>query len=309
MTHFKYDFHITTGDIDGIGLEVCLKALSSLQEKLTPYSRYFIWVDNSQKDFILDFHKDSLLKNSFLFTSSFSSAPTKEKYIYILNPSPKPAHWFKRAVEDALVRKTPIITGPLSKPQIISEGVDNIGHTDILKTMTQSSSLFMSFIGHFFNVVLYSDHIPINNISLDQNTYLSYTQLAHKTSLVENTPLIQLGLNPHAGDQGLIGAEDNKIKAWIHKTSFPIAGPIPSDSAFINFKSKPRSTYLAMYHDQGLIPFKMAHGFSGYHCTLGLPFVRTSVDHGTAKDIFGQNKGDETSMKEAIVGAYKLKTY
>lgn len=309
MTQFKYDFHITTGDLDGIGLEVSLKALLSLHETLSPLSRYFIWADPSQRDLILNFsNQNPHFKNLTLITPSFSSGSTREKYVFILDSSLKPAHWFKRAVEDALLRKSSIITGPLSKPQIISEGIDCIGHTEILKSMTHTPFLFMAFIGTFFNVILYSDHIPINNVCLDQKTYFSYIELAQKLALAEKTPLIQLGFNPHAGDQSLIGHEDEKIKSWISKASIPIKGPIPSDSAFIDFQHKERRSYLAMHHDQGLIPFKMAHNFSGYQCTLGLPFIRTSVNHGTAKVLFGKNKGDETSMKDAIINAYKLKS-
>jgi len=120
-----------------------------------------------------------------------------------------------------------------------------------------------------------------------------------------------LGLNPHAGDSGLIGSFDDLVLKPIldrlRQEGFLIEGPLVPDVAFLKTNWKKYLAYVACYHDQGLIPFKMIHGFeSGVHLTLGLPFIRTSVDHGTAKDLFDLDHADDRSMREAIKAALEL---
>ena len=143
---------------------------------------------------------------------------------------------------------------------------------------------------------------------------------AHKFSLVlQKTrsgkskaprPIGVLGLNPHAGDSGLIGKEEadiiTPVLEKLRGEKVPVEGPLVPDSAFTPSLRERYSLYLALYHDQGLIPFKAIHGQNGVHITWGLPFVRTSVDHGTAFDIAGQGKADSTSMRLAIEWAIKL---
>jgi 4-hydroxythreonine-4-phosphate dehydrogenase len=133
-------------------------------------------------------------------------------------------------------------------------------------------------------------------------------------------PVAVLGLNPHAGDSGLIGdEEDLVIRPAIAALSNPtksespeparavaIEGPLVPDAAFTQTNWSRYSLFLAQYHDQGLIPFKTIHGQSGVHVTWGLPFIRTSVDHGTAFDIAGEDKADPASMRLAIEWAIKL---
>jgi 4-hydroxythreonine-4-phosphate dehydrogenase len=124
-------------------------------------------------------------------------------------------------------------------------------------------------------------------------------------------PLALLGLNPHAGEEGIIGDTEKKIHHSVIESArergVKIEGPLVPDAAFFEKNWSEYSVYIANYHDQGLIPFKMIHGQeSGIHLTMGLPFVRTSVDHGTAKDIFGKNKADASSMTLAIEWAIRL---
>ena len=125
-------------------------------------------------------------------------------------------------------------------------------------------------------------------------------------------PIAILGLNPHAGEQGLIGSVENRIHAKVLETAaeekLNVDGPLVPDAAFFPKNWSKYSVFVANYHDQGLIPFKMTHGQeSGVQVTMGLPFVRTSVDHGTAKDIFGKNKADPRSMLQALEWAIRLK--
>jgi 4-hydroxythreonine-4-phosphate dehydrogenase len=113
-----------------------------------------------------------------------------------------------------------------------------------------------------------------------------------------------VGVNPHAGEQGLLGDEEALLRQLL---GADVRGPLVPDAAFLPANWGLYSVYVCPYHDQGLIPFKLVHGFdSGVHMTLGLPFIRTSVDHGTAKDIFGKNKARAGSMKDAITTAIRL---
>ncbi|MES2962733.1 MAG: 4-hydroxythreonine-4-phosphate dehydrogenase PdxA, partial [Bdellovibrionota bacterium] len=118
-------------------------------------------------------------------------------------------------------------------------------------------------------------------------------------------------LNPHAGEEGLIGESEldvhAKALAFAAEKKIAVEGPLVPDAAFFEKNWKRYSVFVANYHDQGLIPFKMIHGQeSGIHVTMGLPFVRTSVDHGTAKDIFGKDKADPRSMYQALEWAIRL---
>ena len=112
-----------------------------------------------------------------------------------------------------------------------------------------------------------------------------------------------LGLNPHAGEEGLLGDEDIALKKRLNKWEGLVEGPLVPDVAFFKENWPRFFMYICMYHDQGLIPFKMIHHRKSFQLSLGLPFMRVSVSHGTAKDIYGQNKADPESMKRALLWA------
>jgi 4-hydroxythreonine-4-phosphate dehydrogenase len=176
----------------------------------------------------------------------------------------------------------------------------------------------MGFIGKKFNVVLTTAHIPIVKVSQSLKAMDILAGIHAAESLrqqlpkpLQKKPIGILGLNPHAGEEGLIGKEEllylNKAIQTALKEKIPTIGPLVPDAAFLEKNWKKYSVYLAMYHDQGLIPFKIIHGQkSGAHISLGLPFVRTSVDHGTAKDIFGKNEAIANSMIEAIQACLRI---
>ncbi|MCO5112786.1 MAG: 4-hydroxythreonine-4-phosphate dehydrogenase PdxA [Bdellovibrionaceae bacterium] len=299
-------FHITTGDIDGIGLEVTLKALNQLDEHILSSYCFVIWIHSSQVEIVKSSlnHQPCFLKYED-FSANVSSLNTN---LVFLCSDLSPAYWFEAASQYCLDKKgVGIITAPLSKQESFSLGHNDLGHTEILKRICQIDLLFMAFIGEYFNVVLYSDHVPVKDVVLDKDKFKYFLDLTFLLNgKFPNYTTVLLGLNPHAGDKGLIGKEDGVISSWIQEWQPKnLIGPVPADSAFCNYKQTP-STYAALYHDQGLIPFKMAHGFTGYHTTLGLPFIRTSVDHGTGKNIFNQNKADFSSMLDAIRGAAKI---
>jgi 4-hydroxythreonine-4-phosphate dehydrogenase len=179
----------------------------------------------------------------------------------------------------------------------------------------------MTFIGDKFNVMLATGHIPLSQLSskfsasnLEEAIRAAggFVRLLRKLEKrkTPTKPIGVLGLNPHAGDTGIIGTEDDSIvKPTLNRfgdSDILLEGPLVPDSAFTPPSWSKYSLYLALYHDQGLIPFKTVHGQNGVHLTWGLPFIRTSVDHGTAFDIAGKDKADATSMRLAVEWAIRL---
>lgn len=309
---------ITTGDVDGIGTEVAARALQKLgpAKNVRFYfwrsprcpSRHLAWLDRRFKRVTVNGWPEALQVNT----------DSHRQLIDICSNMP-PALWFETSVQAALFGHVDAIaTGPLSKTSIVAAGLNDLGHTGILKRLTKKKELFMGFVGKHFNVVLATDHVALSEVeglltapklkSAIRAADQLRSMLKAKTS---ELPIAVLGLNPHSGENGLIGQTEQRIhKATIDallEDGMSIEGPLVPDAAFFKRNWPRYSVFVANYHDQGLIPFKMIHGQeSGIHVTLGLPFVRTSVDHGTAKDLFGLNKADPTSMKLAIEWAIKL---
>lgn len=312
---------ITTGDVDGIGLEVTEKALHrlgpqkgacfliwrsepSLPKSLKRLSRHFQ---------ILTFHSPDEALAYFL------SPAMKPRQLVEIVSNESPALWVEQTARWCQEKKIHgMVTGPLSKTEIFRAGLRDMGHTDILKRITQTSQVHMGFVGNKFNVVLATAHIPLSQVaeSLSEQSLQAALAAANGLRLklskgLQKKPIALLGLNPHAGEEGLIGKEEATLLMTAlsdaKKRKIPVVGPLVPDAAFLEENWKKYSVYLSLYHDQGLIPFKVIHGQkSGVHISLGLPFVRTSVDHGTAKDIFGKNKAVANSMQDAIKTCLQL---
>ena len=303
----KY-IHITTGDKDGIGLESTVKALCSIRE--IENVQFFLWRDKKTPDFLETKIRELYSKFRVIQKTEISSQKIDRKINLVdIISSDSPLAWVRQASQLCLKNQesTALATGPLSKIQIQKEGNSFKGHTDMLKEMTGCKDLFMCFLGEKFNVVLLTDHQPLSEVQI---TASLLDQCIQKILLFRDKffadqkekPIGVLGFNPHAGEEGILGNEEILIFKSVLKKykKTEVLGPLTPDTAFDSENWKKYSFYLCAYHDQGLIPFKMMHAKKGVHTTLGLPFVRTSVDHGTAKDIFGQDKADSASMKKAI---------
>lgn len=309
---------ITTGDPDGIGTEIASKALA----KLGPHKNFIFYFWRSTqcppKDLRrLDRHFKRITVKSW--PEAMQIPRLSNKHIVDIASNSSAAKWVdisaracKSKYLDALV------TGPLSKKSIVSAGFDVIGHTELLSQISGVNDLFMAFVGKKFSVLLATGHIPANEIS-DKLTTSVWDKAINNALLLRSWlvgkrskyPVGIVGLNPHSGEDGLLGnAEKDLLIPLISERSSkkdPLVGPLVPDVAFQKPYWSKISVYVAAYHDQGLIPFKLVHGQrSGVHITMGLPFIRTSVDHGTAKDLFGKDKADYGSMLDAIRTATSL---
>ena len=314
---------ITSGDRDGIGLEVTCKALS----KLGP---------QSQARFILSCSDDAKASRELkrLKTGGFQSlvvssrelslsaachliSDLRSNEIVVWRDHGNEASWVKASAELALLQRLDgVITGPVSKGRFKKLDRRFMGHTGLLAHLAKTP-VQQGYIGDQLAVVLATDHVALKDVEktlkAKMKSPLGRTPLARAIKNAESLkpllearrqkkPIAVLGLNPHAGEAGLIGNFEKGLKL-----PKGVLGPLPGDTAFTANGRAKYSVVVALYHDQGLIPFKMLHGQdSGFQISLGLPFVRTSVDHGTAQDIFGRGVANPGSMIDAIKGAIAL---
>jgi 4-hydroxythreonine-4-phosphate dehydrogenase len=301
---------ITTGDLDGIGWEITRKALRELQPRLK--AQFVVYRGPV---------KSPNLAGKVATVVSLEEArnlPVKAHSVIEVKSAKPPALWVEEAARACFESEfDALVTAPLSKTAIAKAGLKDIGHTEILSRITRTENLFMGFLGRKFNVVLATGHRPLreaieslNLATLARATDAAKTILSLLPSKKRKLPIALVGVNPHAGEEGLIGSEEGWMRGFVGERKLSgenLYGPLVPDAAFLPRNWPLFSVYICPYHDQGLIPFKMVHGFtSGVHLTLGLPFVRTSVDHGTAKELFGKNKAEPGSMKDAIRWAVRL---
>ena len=209
-----------------------------------------------------------------------------------------------------------IATAPISKNILIDAGYNYPGHTELLGELGGAPECRMMLIGDKLRVVPVTGHIPFAKVPRSLNrkniqTTFELTYASLKQSFGIARPRIAVAaLNPHGGEKGIFGAEEIEIIApavrAARKRGIPVHGPFPADSLFHHAARGDYDAVVCMYHDQGLIPLKLHHFYGGVALTLGPPFIRTSVDHGTAYDIAGKDKADEASMTEAILLAARL---
>ena len=316
---------ITTGDPDSVGFEVTAKSLRELGPQSG--SIFFLFRDQSQEKKQARFFKLIDQKFARLTFSTVQAAlafydlmktmdSLEKKFIFDLALEESAAEWVimcTRLCHDGHLDS--LVTGPLSKTLIKESGYNYVGHTGIFRHYYPKSKFFMAFKGNHFNVVLMSDHIALKDVekSVDNPADLKLffdACLDFQKKLSRKKKLVLLGLNPHAGEKGIIGGFEQKLQssAWFKKSyAKKLTGPLSADGAFLKKNWSSFSTYMALYHDQGLVPFKTVHGQeSGVHITLGLPFVRTSVDHGTAKELLNKNRAVHLSMRDAILYNIRL---
>lgn len=321
-----YRIAISSGDFNGIGPEIVLKTLSTASlDNITPVIlstpsviEYYL----AQLPFNISYHAienvGDIKDGSVNVLSSYGDEEPEINPGAFTEQSGKCA---MLAVEKGIElcnngQAQALVTAPISKEAVNLAGYSIPGHTEFLAEHTDTRDFMMMLVNENLRVGLASVHIPLAAVpdALNRNVILKYVGIMQKSlqhSFKISDPRIAvLGLNPHAGDGGVIGTEEIEfITPAIEeagKNGNKVDGPYPADAFFGTRKYEEYDGILAMYHDQGLVPFKTLSFGKGVNFTAGLPIIRTSPDHGTAFDIAGQNKADPSSFTQAFLLAVKM---
>jgi len=311
---------ISAGDMNGIGTELIIKTFSDprLLDLCTPL------IFGSNK--LINFYRKSIPDINFNYqnTKDFSRIAPKQVNIYncweeeiAIVPGQltdvggsyaiKSLTMAVEALRDKKIQG--LVTAPIHKKNTQSANFNFTGHTPYLKHMFNASDVLMLMVSDNFRVGLVTEHVPVKEIArfITREAIISKLNILRDSLVkdfgIDKPKIAVLGLNPHAGDEGLIGKEDEEIiKPAIKdaKHGMLVFGPYSADAFFARGYHSRFDAVLAMYHDQGLIPFKSLSSGEGVNYTAGLPMVRTSPDHGTAFDIAGKNKADSASFLASI---------
>ncbi len=312
---------ISCGDTNGIGIELIIKTFSDnrILEHCTPV----IFASNK----VINFYRKTMpeLNLNFSTTKEFNRINHKQVNLFTcweeeipVTPGQLTAEGGKYAVLSlqtavaALKQKQidGLVTAPIHKKNIQSADFNFTGHTPYLKQMFGVNDVVMMLCAGDFRVALVTEHVPVGEVAkhITKEKILSklylINQSLQKDFGIEKPKIAVLGLNPHAGDEGLIGNEEETIiKPAIKEAknnNMLVVGPYSADAFFARRSFDRFDAVLAMYHDQGLIPFKTLASGEGVNFTAGLPAVRTSPDHGVAFDIAGKDKADNASFLTAL---------
>ena len=313
---------ITIGDINGIGPEVIIKALSDsrILNHVTPV------IFGSTK--VLSFYRKMLKFEDFHYSQVKSINDMNPRKINVVNcwhdmaeinvgqvtnEAGNCAYLALREATNYLKEDKidAIVTAPINKKNIQRDDFKFVGHTDFIAEELGAKDNLMLMVNDKLRIGVVTAHIPINEISqsLTQELVEKKLEIMIKTLKkdfgIDKPKVALLGLNPHAGEDGLLGKEEQEviepvIAKYKNKGNL-VFGPFPSDGFFGTLQYQKYDGILAMYHDQGLIPFKMLGFESGVNYTAGIPKVRTSPDHGTAYSIAGKNTASPVSMREPFI--------
>lgn len=315
---------ITQGDTNGVGYEVILKTFAdpAMLELCTPI------IYGSPK--IAAYHRKALnLDTNYSIINTAGEARDgrlniltcfdEEVKIDLGQPSEEAGQAAYKALDRTMTDYRAglfdvLVTAPINKATIQSPGFQFPGHTEYIETCVgNGAKALMILMNETLRVALVTTHLPIKEIAkaITKEAIIEKATIFHKSLKrdfrISNPRIAVLSLNPHAGDNGLLGTEEQEvIKPAIdelEKQGIQAFGPYPADGFFGSNAYYHFDGVLAMYHDQGLAPFKTIALENGVNFTAGLPIVRTSPDHGTAYDIAGQGKADENSFRQAVYTA------
>lgn len=316
---------ISLGDYNGIGPEVVLKALSDRR----PGDPTPVLLGSEA---VLQFYADRMDRPPAFRTASgpgdIAEGELNLLPAYSVEDLPEPGlisgeagRAAMKAVEAGIDlclqgHTHGLVTAPISKEAVNRAGYRIPGHTEFLAERTGADSVLMVMVHENLRVALLTGHIPLGDVAgqvsaeaLDRCLRVLHGSLRDDFGL-EKPRIAVLGLNPHAGDGGVIGDEEQRVIEprldRARKAGLQVSGPHPADAFFGNRLHESHDAVLAMYHDQGLIPFKALSFGRGVNFTAGLPIVRTSPDHGTAFDIAGENRARPTSFAQAWALAAQL---
>jgi 4-phospho-D-threonate 3-dehydrogenase / 4-phospho-D-erythronate 3-dehydrogenase len=322
---------ITMGDPAGIGPEIIAKVIDS--RELFSLCRPVVVGDAGVMKKLVEDMRLSISVRPLTLLTEADPAPGKLDVLDLKNVSLAAHAWgrpdassgravveyIKRAVALTLDRQADaIVTGPISKEMMNAAGHHYAGHTELLADLTDSREYGMMFVGGGLRVILATIHLALKDVPRHITTpsILKTLRLAHKAMRYFGFDAPRIGvaaLNPHAGEGRLFGSEEwdvilpAVIKA--REEGIHASDPLPADTLFYKARNNYYDIVVAMYHDQGLAPLKMLAFGNAVNVTVGLPIIRTSVDHGTAYDIAGKGCADPTSLLEAVKLASKMASY
>jgi 4-hydroxythreonine-4-phosphate dehydrogenase len=311
---------ITCGDINGIGTELIIKTFADhrILEYCTPIIFASAKLVNFYRKAVPDVHLN------YQSLKDFSKIAHKQLNIFncweeevVISPGQLTDTGGKYAVRSLLSAAQALkdghihglVTAPIHKKNVQSQEFSYTGHTPFLKDVGGAKDVLMLLYAERIRVGLVTEHLPVKDVagSITKEIILSKIALLHQSLRrdfgIDKPKIAVLGLNPHAGDEGLIGDEEENIiipAIKEAKAKMLVYGPFSADAFFARSNYLQFDVVLAMYHDQGLIPFKTIAGGEGVNFTAGLNFVRTSPDHGTAFDIAGKNSADAGSFTTAV---------
>ena len=318
---------ISLGDINGIGPEVILKSLRD--SRVTNFFVPVIYASGG----IISYYRKQFNMEDFGFhqTRDFENInPKKVNVVNVWdekvevtpgNPNPSGGHYARKSLEHAVAdlkerKLQAVVTAPWSKDLVMDEEFNFPGHTEYLTHVFEQDDSLMLMVAGDLRVGVVTGHLPLSEVSGTITRELLERKLSmlikslQKDFGIKKPKVAVLGLNPHAGENGALGSEEKdtilptieEVKSKGHL----IFGPFPADGFFGAHQHRNFDAVLAMYHDQGLIPFKYIAGGEGVNFTAGIPAIRTSPAHGTAFDLAGKNLADHASMYQALFLAYDL---
>ena len=327
MEEGKIKVGISCGDINGVGIEVILKTF--LDNRMHQVCTPVIYASNK----MISLQRKLLNMNDFQYQTVKNGNEIILRKTNVINcweeevavefgketeNGGKYALLSLNAAVDDLKDKMidVLITAPINKHNIQSGDFKFHGHTEFLAEAFNSPEHLMFLVSNELRVAVVSGHVPVKDVAVELTQekitakLLLMNQSLKRDFKIRKPRIAVLGLNPHAGDQGLLGMEEKEIIIPVIKKCFDegmfIYGPYSADGFFGSAAFKQFDAVLAMYHDQGLIPFKTLSFASGVNFTAGLSIVRTSPDHGTAYDIAGKGIAKEDSFREAIYTAIDI---
>jgi 4-hydroxythreonine-4-phosphate dehydrogenase len=320
MTTTKPVIGITCGDINGIGTEVIIKTFAD--HRLLDHCTPVLFASNK----LINFYRKAIPETHFNYQTVKDFSQIRPKQVNLIHcweedvtvsPGQLNEAGGRYAVKSLLMAADALkaghiqglVTAPIHKKNVQGEEFSYTGHTPFLKDIEGARDVLMLLYDQNLRVALVTEHLPIKEVAqvITKEMILSKLQLLHQSLRrdfgIDKPKIAVLGLNPHAGDEGLIGKEEETIIAPAikeAKNKMLVYGPFSADGFFARAAYSKFDAVLAMYHDQGLVPFKTIAAGEGVNYTAGLNFVRTSPDHGTAFDIAGKNIADPTSFITAV---------
>lgn len=320
-TTFKPRIGITTGDINGIGIELIIRSFA--EHRLLDFVTPIVFASNK----VVHHYKNSLGDTHMQYSGTKDLNTLNPKGINIftcwdeevaVTPGVMNDLGGKYGIRSLMVatqclkdgQLDGLVTNPIHKKNSQTPDFNYSGHTPFLKDKFAAKDVAMMMVSDQLRVALLTEHLPISEVAraITQDAVISKVKIIQDSLIkdfgIDKPKIAVLGLNPHAGDQGLIGKEEENILVpaieKLRNEGILVYGPYSADAFFARQQDQLFDCTLAMYHDQGLIPFKSFDKGLGVNYTAGLPVVRTSPDHGTAFDIAGKNKADHSSFLEAL---------